>query len=74
MTTGGETGSLHAVLTIDDKKYKKKMAKTVDGEAFEAWVEVVTEEHHKEKDMLIKSTDKAEEVENLRQPAAFDNT
>lgn len=39
LTTGGETGSLHAVLTIDDKKYKKKMAKTVDGEAFEAWVE-----------------------------------
>ena len=24
LTTGGETGSLHAVLTIDDKKYKKK--------------------------------------------------
>ena len=54
LTTGEETGSLHAVLTIDDKKYKKKMAKTVDGEAFEAWVEVVTEEHHKEKDMFIK--------------------
>ena len=54
LTTGGEIGSLHAVLTIDDKKYKKKMAKTVDGEAFEAWVEVVTEEYHKEKDMFIK--------------------
>ncbi len=35
-------------------KNKEKMAKTVDGEAFEAWVEVVTEEHHKEKDMFIK--------------------
>ena len=51
------------------------MAKTVDGEAFEAWVEVVTEEHHKEKGYVHqKSTGKAEETENLRQPAAFDNT
>lgn len=54
LTPGGETGNLHAVLAFKDKKYKKNMSKTVDGDAFETWVEVVTEEYHKTKDEFIR--------------------
>ena len=51
ITVRDSVAGLHAVLIFDDKKFKKNMTGIVDSEAFKLWVEVVSDEYHKEKDL-----------------------
>lgn len=53
ITVRDSVAGLHAVLIFDDKKFKKNMTGIVDSEAFKLWVEVVSDEYHKEKREFI---------------------
>lgn len=53
ITVRDSVAGLHAALIFDDKKFKKNMTGIVDNEAFKLWVEVVSDEYHKEKREFI---------------------
>ena len=53
ITVRDSAAGLHTVLIFNDKKLKKNMTGTVDSEAFKSWIEVVSDEYHKEKREFI---------------------